>query len=84
MQDGESDPRRQNNKAEQKVASALDPTMKIKKNYVRNVTSGLNSSDPKKASAAGTQKCPNCKAEILKSEWKSHFKICVMDGKWKE
>ena len=62
--------------------------MKIKKNYVRNVTNGLertNSSDPKKAaSAAGTQKCPNCKAEILKSEWKSHFKICVMDGKWKE
>ena len=41
--------------------AALDPDLKVKKNYVRKTEGG--------GQATGCQKCPNCKQEILKSEW---------------
>jgi hypothetical protein len=56
--------------------AALDPDLKVKKNYVRKTDEA--------AKSTGTQKCPNCKQDILKSEWQQHFKICVLDAKWKE
>lgn len=30
------------------------------------------------------QKCPNCKLDINKVEWREHFKICVLDSKWRD
>ena len=65
--------------------SALDPDMKIKKNYVRK-TGGPEQPGAGETStkAVGQQKCPNCKQNIAKSEWREHFKICTMDSKWKE
>ena len=30
-------------------------------------------------------KCPNCKQDVIKAEWRDHFKICGMDSKaWKD
>ena len=59
--------------------SALDPNMKVVKNYVRK-----EEATDSKQSIEGTQKCPNCKQNISKSDWRQHFKICIMDSKWKE
>ena len=61
--------------------SALDPEMKVVKNYVRKTADEANGDAVK---TEGTQKCPNCKSNILKSDWRQHFKFCVMDPKWKE
>lgn len=55
---------------------ALDPDLKLKKNYVRKTEETTKNRE--------YQKCPNCKQDILKSEWQQHFKICVLDSKWKE
>ena len=63
--------------------SALDPEMKVVKNYVRK-TATEQDETAKQVASEGTQKCPNCKQNILKSEWRQHFKLCVMDPKWKE
>ena len=63
--------------------SALDPEMKVVKNYVRKTADEIESEEVKKTTEA-TQKCPNCKQNILKSEWRQHFKICISDPKWKE
>lgn len=51
--------------------------MKIKKNYVRKPAD-------EDANRANLQKCPNCKQDIQKTDWRNHFKICVMDSKWKD
>jgi acetyl-CoA carboxylase beta subunit len=51
--------------------------MKIKKNYIRKT-------QEEEVNRANYQKCPNCKQEILKTDWRNHFKICVMDSKWKD
>jgi hypothetical protein len=68
--------------------SALDPDMKIKKNYVRKTAGsdqpGASETSSKAAAQQGQQKCPNCKQNIPKSEWREHFKICTMDSQWKE
>ena len=55
--------------------------MKVVKNYVRKT---VDESAEQQKQNEGTQKCPNCKQSILKSDWRQHFKICVMDPKWKE
>lgn len=60
------------------TGAALDPDLKIKKNYVRK------SDGADVAKETGKQRCPNCRQEILKSDWQEHFKLCVMDKKWKE
>ena len=61
-----------------KIQSALDPDMKIRNNYQRkNVIE-------EESKSVGVQKCPNCKLEISKAEWKNHYKICVLDAKWKD
>ncbi len=57
--------------------SALDPDMKIKQGYVRKA----NQDEQK---TVGSQKCPNCKLDINKNEWREHFKICVLDSKWRD
>ncbi len=56
-------------------AAALDPNMKLKTNYQRKAQEEVKVS---------TQKCPNCKLDINKQEWREHFKICVLDQKWKD
>ena len=63
--------------------SALDPEMKVVKNYVRKTAedAGNEGEVPK---SEGTQKCPNCKSVIEKVEWRQHFKMCMLDPKWKE
>lgn len=30
------------------------------------------------------QKCPNCKQDISKAEWRAHFKVCVLEKNWKD
>ena len=50
--------------------------MKIKTGYVRKTGEETVKVD--------TQRCPNCKADIAKTEWQEHFKICVLDAKWKD
>ena len=57
--------------------------MKVVKNYVRKTVDEQAQEEAKKQSD-GYQKCPNCKQLILKSEWRQHFKLCVMDPKSKE
>lgn len=52
--------------------------MKIKQGYQRKPA------NQEEAKTLATQKCPNCKAEINKSEWREHFKICVLDSKWRD
>lgn len=51
--------------------------MKIKQNYVRKI-------EPETTKMTEVQKCPNCKADIPKTEWHEHFKICVLDAKWRD
>jgi hypothetical protein len=58
-------------------ALALDPNLKLKPNFVRKTVSV-------EESKLAIQKCPNCKQDISKSEWRDHFKICVLDQKWKD
>ena len=62
---------------------ALDPEMKIVKNYVRKADNDSVVPESSK-SLVGAQKCPNCQKVIPKQEWRDHFKICMMDSKWKE
>ena len=62
---------------------ALDPDMKIVKNYKRQVDQDSVVPESNKA-AVGMQKCQNCQKVIPKAEWREHFKICMMDSKWKE
>ena len=73
LNEGESQQQNQ-----QQVVSALDPDMKIKQNYQRKPQ------QEEESKTTGVQKCPNCKMEVSKAEWKNHFKICVLDSKWKD
>ena len=57
---------------------ALDPDMKIKSGYVRKTDA------KEEAKTTSTQKCPHCKADINKAEWRAHFRVCVLDSKWKD
>ena len=59
---------------ETQTVSALDPNMKIVSDYKK----------PNEKVSLGVQKCPNCKQEIAKTEWRQHFKICMMDSKWRD
>jgi hypothetical protein len=52
--------------------------MKIKQGYVRKTDA------KEETKTASTQKCPHCKAEINKAEWRAHFRVCVLDSKWKD
>jgi hypothetical protein len=61
------------------ISTALDPEMKIKKNYQRG--GGAAAEGEKQA---GTQKCPRCQQEIPLSEWKEHMRLELMDPKWRE
>ncbi len=61
-----------------KIQSALDPDMKIRQNYQRK------NALEEESKTTGVQKCPNCKLDISKAEWKNHYKICVLDTKWKD
>jgi hypothetical protein len=64
------------------TGAALDPDLKVKKNYVRKSNNQQDGADA--AKETGKQRCPNCRQEIQKSDWQEHFKLCVMDKKWKE
>ena len=57
------------------INSALDPEMKIRKNYQKKA-------DEKKQT--DTQKCPKCQQEILITEWKEHMRLELMDPKHRE
>ena len=65
----------------QQTGTALDPEMKIKKNYARKTETQASTEAGQKTQV---QKCTKCKQNINKSEWKEHFKICNLDSKWKE
>lgn len=59
-------------------AMALDPNLKLKTNYVKKPV--VQNEEFK----SQVQLCPNCKQDISKNEWRDHFKICVLDSKWKD
>jgi splicing factor 3A subunit 1 len=58
------------------ISTALDPEMKVKKNYQRVEES--------KQATGGTQRCPKCQQEIPLAEWKEHMRLELMDPKWRE
>jgi splicing factor 3A subunit 1 len=60
------------------IATALDPEMKIKKNYQRGGT------EETKKQETGTQRCPKCQQEIPIGEWKEHMRLELMDPKQRE
>lgn len=62
---------------EKVVSNALEPEMKIKKNYQRKEEQQQNV-------ASGTQKCPKCQQEIPRTEWKEHMRLELMDPRWRE
>ena len=57
--------------------------MKVVKNYIRKAP-GEEGGAEEVQKSLGTQRCPNCKQLIEKAEWRKHFKVCVMDSKYKE
>lgn len=57
------------------ISTALDPEMKIKKNYQRSTEEAKN---------GGTQRCPKCQQEIPIGEWKEHMRLEMMDPKHRE
>ena len=63
------------------TGSALDPNMKVVKNYVRKPAEEAANVE---ARNERTQICPRCKQSIYRSDWQQHFKMCVMDPKTKE
>ena len=59
------------------ISTALDPEMKLKKNYQR-------SNEDSKKKDSGTQRCPKCQQEIPIGEWKEHMRLELMDPKQRE
>ena len=58
------------------ISTALDPNMKVVKNY--------QGEEKKPVQPAGTQKCPKCHQEIPIGEWKEHLKLEMLNPKWME
>ena len=61
------------------ISTALDPEMKVKRNYQR----GEEQQAPT-TPAVPSQKCPKCQQEIPVSEWKEHMRLELMNPKWRE
>jgi splicing factor 3A subunit 1 len=61
------------------ISTALDPEMKVKKNYQRE-----SQETAAAAQQVPTQKCPKCQQDIPLAEWKEHMRLELMNPKWRE
>ena len=59
---------------------ALDPNMKVKKNYTRKTLTEKDKMD-KKSQNMKLQECPKCLQRIKVIDWKNHMKICLKNTK---
>lgn len=56
------------------ISTALDPNMRVIKNYQQK----------EQTAKVGTQKCPKCQCEIPLAEWNQHMKLELMNPKFAE
>ncbi len=60
------------------ISTALDPEMKVKKNYQRE------DSQQQQQAVVPSQRCPKCQQEVPIAEWKEHMRLELMNPKWRE